>query len=208
MKITFLIIFIFSIAFSTLFSQDKDDVYNSLVDKYGDPKSLSLKFTLRENPTFKGSVTAKKGNKYFIEFGTRSLYSNGVDIWNYSKKDSTVVISKFEEQSNESSIERFFFDYLAAYKPVKLSKESSSSGKPLLILELHPNQDIGSIGDVKRIRISLLPNNYSIVSIVIITDYSTESWDLKDLKTNIRVDDKLFEFVSPSTMSLRIIDLR
>jgi hypothetical protein len=47
--------------------------HDKLVHKYGNINSISLKFKLRENKGFEGTMKAQKGNKFILEVPERTV---------------------------------------------------------------------------------------------------------------------------------------
>ncbi len=185
---------------------DKESLYMNIVERFKNAESISLDFTLRENPEFTGHFRAVRGNKYIMEIGARQLISNGKTIWNYDRAEKTVVVSELLPDENDFSIEKFFFEILESYKPVKLTKESSSAGNSLLKLEIVPKNNSGRIADINRIFIWLNSNSKEIRSIGIFTPEGSQVWDIGDVETNVGLEQEDFTFDPPE--NVEVIDLR
>ncbi len=196
---------LFTLLSANLFSQnDKDIVYNQLIEKYGDLKSISLQFKSMDNPRVEGSLQAKRGNKYRLEMGSRIITSNAKFIWNYSIDDKNVIVSRFDKGLHSNSIENLFFTFLQDFSPVSLKKENSSKGTSFTILTL---KSVNNDENINIESITLwLDQNSNIQSFAIENGKSTEKWSVWNLNTNPNLTDKSFDFRVPKGAEL--IDLR
>ncbi len=181
---------------------DKDAVYNALLDKYGELTSISLKFQSMNNKSITGSLTAKKGNKYVLKIGSRTITCNGKSLWNYSTDDSVVIITKFDKSIHTNSIENMFFSLLEEFSPIAMKSESSSKGTSFTVLTLGSNN---SQSDIKQIKL-WIGKNGDIASFSLIKNSSEEKWAVWDILINKKVQDKQFEFSAPK--GAEIMDLR
>lgn len=207
MKKIFFIALIGLLHFSQLFAQnDKDAVYNKLIEKFHNIKSLEIDFELKENPAYSGKITAKKGNKYIIEMENRKIVCNGSSIWNYSAKAKNVVINKFDPAKAGFSVEDLFFSILLAYEPVELVKESTSKGGSGLILKLVPPKKESEIDNVKSVSLWLDQGSYKIYTVAIDDGNGMQTWFIDRILLNEKVSDKIFEYTPPK--GIEVIDMR
>jgi outer membrane lipoprotein-sorting protein len=154
-------------------------------------------------PDMRGSISAERGNKYYLEISDRTIVCDSKTLWNFSKPDKKLIISNFEGGINkESSIEQFFFNFLETYKPVSLTEENSSKGKTFTVLKLIPNENTPGIKYLKL----YLSKNYDIHSVSFFDGKRTQTWDVNDVVLNKKFPKKYFEFLPPENTS--VIDLR
>ncbi len=185
---------------------DKQKEYNKLLEKFSGLNSLSTKFIVDGNYKITGSIKAKKGNKYVLDLSNRTIISNGKTLWNYSKRNNNVVISKFDENSTDFSIEQFFFSYLLAYTPIELKNESKSKGEYLHILRIEPETKEKMLFGINYIDIKYDAKSYDIVALDIAEGNNIQFWRLQDFKINPNLSDSIFEFKPPK--DAEVIDMR
>lgn len=208
----FRFMFVFAISFLVLsvplFSQtDKAEVYNRLVEKYGNMSSVSMKFRQKvEEMEVDASLTAKRQNKYALNLSGRVIVCNGKTIWNYDAVENTVIISNFERFEYEVSIEEFFFSFLNNYKPSRLLTQATSDGRYVLILALSPESADKMINGVSYIEVWLDKNSYDIVAIEVDSDIGKQHWDFDYIKVNPDIAEDKFEYTPPEDS--KVIDLR
>ncbi len=197
------LITLFFITMPLLSQNDKDKVYNQLLEKYGSLSSISLKYRSMDNKNIEGSIEAKRGNKYIIKMGNRIITCNGKAIWNYSIDDKNVIISNFDSDLHSNSIEKMFFSLLEEFVPLEMKRESSSRGTTFTILTLESPK--GTQFDVQRINL-WLNRNSEIESFSLIRNGIEEKWAVWDIAINRKIADKTFDFIVPK--GTEVIDLR
>ena len=201
-SVTIALFILFSI---TLFSQNsKEDIFKALKDKYGNLESISADFSLSNNSVVKGKFLAKSGNKYIMQMDNRIITCNGSTLWNYSIRQNNVVISKFEEMSDEVSVEKILFDLINGYKILEAKKEVSSGKQSNFVVTLQKNSTSDNV--LNKVKIWVNPKNYIINSIGIDRGGDFEIWNLSNLKINPKLDNNKFEFSIPKNAEQ--IDLR
>lgn len=195
-----IVLFIF-IAVSLFAQNDKVQVYNALLNKYGNLSSISLKFKSLNNSNLEGYLEAAKGNKYILKFADRTITCDGKTIWNYSEVDKNVLISNFESSSHTNSLENFFFNLISQLNPVELKKESSSRGTSFTILTLEPKTS----EEFSQIKLWIDAKG-EIASLSIIKNKMEEKWALWDIRLNPKFDKNHFTYKIPK--NIEVIDLR
>lgn len=187
----------------------KEDVHQYLVDKYSNMKTLNVKFKLKDtemkNVVLEGVVRAKKGNMYHFNIGNRILICNGKDMWNYSIKEKTVILSKFNKNSKDFSFEDIFFSLIKNSKPVNYSKVTHSDGKIFNSLELDLNPELKEKFKITAFKISL-DDKKNIKAIEMINGKNIKTWEILDFNLNPDMSDTEFSFNPPKDVEL--IDLR
>lgn len=203
-----LIIAIFVVS-SIYAASPKDDVHQFLVDKYSNMKTLNVKFKLKDtemkNAVLEGTVRAKKGNMYYFNIGNRILICNGKDMWNYSIKEKTVILSKFNKNSKDFSFEDIFFSLIKNSKPVNYSKITQSDGKIFNSLELEINQELKDKFKITELKLAV-DDKKNIKAIEMINGKNIKTWEIIDFNINPDVSDTEFSFNPPKDVEL--IDLR
>ncbi len=195
-----LIIFLLS-AFVSLAQNDKVKVFNNLKDRFSKIESLEIDFEFADNPDITGLVLAKKGDKYVMDFTGRKIVCDGNTIWNISKIDSNVVISTFDKEHTDISIEQFFFNSLENYKPIDLVKESSTAAGTSLVLTLAPAK-----GDNGLIRIWMQPNSGRVSAVGFVAGDMEQVWKINKLIINPKFNDRMFSYKISD--DVEVIDLR
>ncbi len=195
-------IIVFLLAVASVFAQnDKVQVYNSLLSKYGDINSISLKFKSMNNKSLEGKLDAQKGNKYVLRLGDRIITCNGKTLWNYSETDNNVIVSNFDSNIHTNSLENFFFSLISQLNPVELKAESSSRGTSFRILTLEPKTS----EQFSQIKL-WIDSKGEIASIAIIKDKIEEKWAIWEVRINPKFEKEYFIFKAPK--NVEIIDVR
>jgi len=194
------------LTFNTYSSSDKEDVYNKLAAKFGSAKTFYAKFSQSGNKTLRGTITAVRGGKYILEFGNRTIYCNGENVWNYSIADKSVVISKYDRNSGDFRLEDIFFEFLDKYTPAKLTSERSSNGRSSLVLKIEPKVSSNSYSGIASIEIGLASDSQTIQFVRVNRAGNVSIWEIQNLIVNKNIPDKSFEFIPPE--GVKVIDLR
>lgn len=185
-------------------SPTKDTVYQELINIYKYVTQVSFDFVLLQEK-FKGHLTAKKGNKYKMVVAERVIISNGKTIWNYSEKENKVVISDFEELTEQVSIDQIFFSFLNKFKPIKLSEATTSKGIKSFILTLKADDKFKSLMHISTVDIWVDKGSYDIIQFEI-AEPQKMTWIIDKLKLRKKSEDSIFEF-KPNDSCI-VVDLR
>lgn len=204
-KFAVLLLFLFCLSSVQTFSADKNKIYSSIKKKYSDIHSLQLKF-YDPVSSVKGELLASDNNKYVINLFGRTIYSDGNTIWNYSARDSNVLISSFNSFDSELSVESLFFELLENFEPEKLTDFSSSAGVSGYKLYLNPKKTYSNPNNIKYIELIINKADYQIEEIIYKQDYSEYRWRISDLKINPEVKESDFRFINKE--GIEVIDLR
>ena len=195
-------IIVFLLAVAIVFAQnDKSQLYNSLLSKYGDINSISLKFKSLNNHSLEGKLDAQKGNKYVLRLGDRVITCNGKTLWNYSETDNNVIVSTLHSNIHTNSLENLFFSLISQLNPVELKVESSSRGTSFRILTLEPKTS----EQFSQIKL-WIDSKGEIASIAIIKDKIEEKWAIWDVRINPKFEKEHFNFKAPK--NVETIDIR
>lgn len=196
-KIFYLLLILFSAI--NLYANDRDDIFTAMKTKYGNLNSISFDFISTANKNIFGKIVAAKGNKYQLIFQDRVIVCDGKTVWNYSNENKNCMISNLESLSKDVSIEKFFFNFINNTEPITLQKYNESKGTSALLLQIKDKKTKREVG------ILLDPNSLMIMRIALDND-EQNTWDVKNLRINPKIQDSIFEFKIPK--DAEVIDLR
>ena len=134
-----------------------------------------------------------KGQKFRLEIPGTSIVCDGVTLWNYNKDAKEVTIKTFDPLSDEQNPSKIFTMYETGYKytydtekKVGLVNCSVINLFPAIKPEKKKFHTVKlSIDKIKKQMIQL---------IMLMKDGGTQVYDIKSLKTNSDLADKLFVF--------------
>jgi outer membrane lipoprotein-sorting protein len=134
-----------------------------------------------------------KGQKFRLEIPGTSIVCDGVTLWNYNKDAKEVTIKTFDPLSDEQNPSKIFTMYETGYKytydtekKVGLVNCSVINLFPAIKPEKKKFHTVKlSIDKIKKQMIQL---------IMLMKDGGTQVYDIKSLKTNSDLADKLFIF--------------
>lgn len=196
--ITTLILTIFFSANMVLSSQTKEDIFEKLKSKFQNIENISFNFKSINDHNLNGQIIADKYNKYSITYPDRKIICDGISVWNYSKNEKQMIISKFKTNSS-AAIHSIFFDILKKYHAYDLKSEVISN-KTYYRVYLKSNDN-----EVNNITITVSPKN-EIFSLNFSIDNSSGNFRILNLKINQKINKKIFEIKTPQ--GVEIIDLR
>ncbi|MDC1068238.1 outer-membrane lipoprotein carrier protein LolA [Candidatus Kapabacteria bacterium] len=193
-KLISMIILFVTFSISTL-AINKDQVLEKIKSKLDNFEMIQLNVEA-VGSGLTGSIKAEKGNKYKMIFGDRQLVSDGKSIWNYSKPDNQVLISKYQENSN-SGIETVFFDIVNNMEAKSFSKILNSKNGNSYKLVLKDKRNTDQI-------ILELDENYEI-KLLEMSQYN-EVWKILKLDISKEKSDSEYNFNIPE--DAETIDMR
>lgn len=184
-----------------VFSQNsKEEVHQSLVKQYTKFKGIQIVFATQNLPD-KSTIYATYGNKYQIKTSGRTLYCDGVTIWNVDTQKKSVVISSVKQNRNSFSIDEVFFNIIKNYIPNELKVMDTKQKR--FVLTLLPKNKESIIQNVSRLNLEV--TNKAVTGIVIEMDGQSEYFRLFSIKEkNITAID--YTFTPPKNYS--VVDLR
>jgi len=196
-KIIFPIILLLIVSY--LFAEyDVNSLFDTLKQKYSNINTVSATIYNKADKV-KAKMIAEKGNKYYIRTSDITLVSNGKTIWNYSKRNNKVVISSVDSYDVKQSLDYIFFSFMTDFDPVSLNKK----GKAYL-MELVFNKKINTTIDKLFLKVN--KKNLNIETIQIQSGYTVQTWEIKNLKLNPKINANTFKFKIPNYAE--VIDLR
>ncbi len=193
---TFLLFFVLS-SFAFSF-QSKESAFDSLTKRFSNLKTLKISFYSIEHKC-KGTLLAKNGNKYRLNFCSRLIVSDGKTLWNFSVEQTKVVIQNLDEQDNYS-LDKIFFNIKTDFVPKDLYRENNSSFGSSNVLKLtHKNES-------DRMFYIFFTDKFQIKALRIVDNNIQETFKILSIKINKKISDSNFKF-TPSK-DIEIIDLR
>jgi outer membrane lipoprotein-sorting protein len=199
MKIPIIILLLLS-HFIVTAQQTKESVHQTLVDKYSKFKGIQIEFANQNLPE-KSTIYATYGNKYTIKTPGRTLYCDGVTVWNVDTQKKSVVISSVKQNRNSFSIDEVFFNIIKNYIPNELKVIDAKMKRS--VLTLLPKSTEFIIQNVNRLNLEV--TNKAISGIVIEMNGQSEYFRIFSIKEkNITAID--CTFTPPKNYS--VVDLR
>ncbi|MBL8004997.1 MAG: hypothetical protein JNL36_07865 [Candidatus Kapabacteria bacterium] len=199
MKILIIILLLFS-PFIIVAQQTKESVHQTLVNQYTKYKGIQIDFATQNLPD-RSTIFATFGNKYQIKTSGRTLYCDGVTIWNVDTQKKSVVISSVKQNRNSFSIDEVFFNIIKNYIPTELKVIDAKQKRS--VLTLLPKNTESIIQNVNRLNLEV--TNKSITGIVIEMNAQSEYFRIFSIKEkNVKAID--CTFTPPKNFS--VVDLR
>lgn len=199
MKISIIILLLLS-PFIIVAQQTKESVHQKLVNQYTKYKGIQIDFATQNLPD-RSTIYATYGNKYQIKTSGRTLYCDGITIWNVDTQKKSVVISSVKQNRNSFSIDEVFFNIIKNYMPSELKVIDTKQKRS--VLTLLPKNTESIIQNVSRLNLEV--TNKSITGIVIEMNSQSEYFRIFRIKEkNITAID--CTFTPPKNYS--VVDLR
>ena len=199
MKLLLVLVLFFSLS-NTSFSQNKEVVFNDLLKKYGDINTIEI---LSKSYGKNVSLKAKKGNKFIMDIDELQSISNGKKVWSYNKKRKFVIVSNYDDCSQESvfnlSLDNFFFNVVQNLFPISLSSVTSTNSGKQNLLKLQ-NKD--KLHDIREVNLWLNDKMTKIEEIEVITNDFSQKFQISKLEINQNFPDTIFEFQIPTDVEV------
>ncbi len=184
-----------------------NEIHAKLVKTIAASQGFSAEFSVASgNGTISGTVKAKRGNKFVMNFWERKVTCNGKTVWNYTPAKKSVVIGKYDASQQQTNLESLFFTLLERYAPIGFSRKIQSNGGKFDVLKLQPANSNAPIDDISAIEIYLKPNTETIQKIGVKLGGQTIYYTLSHLKFLSSISDSEFEFSTPK--GVETVDMR
>lgn len=199
-----LLLFFFTFCFLIGISQDQDPKAKLILDDLSKTTKTyktilaEVAFTMynKEKKAIEKPQIWKiqvKGQKFRLEIPGTSIVCDGITLWNYNKDAKEVTIKTFDPLSDEQNPSKIFTMYETGYKytydtekKIGLVNCSVINLFPALKPEKKKFHTVKlSIDKIKKQMVQL---------IMMMKDGGTQVYDIKSLKTNSDLVDKLFVF--------------
>ncbi len=148
-----------------------------------------------------------KGQKFRLEIPGTSIVCDGVTLWNYNKDAKEVTIKTFDPISDEQNPSKIFNMYETGYK-YTYDSEKKIGLVNCSVINLFP-----AIKPEKKkfhtVKLSIDKIKKQMIQLIMLMkDGGTQVYDIKSLKTNSDLADKLFIFDTKGFKSDQINDER
>lgn len=179
---------------SKSFCLDKDKVFENLKAKYLSANSLKVSFALR-NSRLQGTLVVRQPNLFrlVLNDGTvldKIIVCDGKTLWNYSPRNKNVIISDLVEEE-APSLQNFFTNLLANYKPLSLANENNSAIGSSLVLTLKSAESPSQL-----VRI-YLGKDLAIKAIDLDNETPLSFYLIKKIQINPKLPNNYFQFSPP-----------
>ena len=186
------------ISLTTLFasSPNKDKIYNDMIKKYGTINTISAICDDVDGGYSNIDIKVKKGNKYRIKTNNMEIISDGKTIWSYSSRRKSVLISDFNDDDADISLDNIFFNVLPNLQPISLKSVLANNTNKQYILELHNKN---KTDEIKIIYLYLDNKLTKIEGVEVVTNNTNvrPKWNIKKLEINKPISDSVFNFKTP-----------
>lgn len=189
----------------TAIAQDAQTVYRQFQERYLSGESLRVVFRDAANPHISGSLTVKRGNRFILEAGGRTIHCNGSTLWNYHAPTAKVIISNYSAVASLLSPEKIFLNFPTDYKPT-LERSMHSSGEKNLTLTLTPRADSLMVESLAKIVLRLAPSGGTLREVEVSDGTMDSRWIIESIDPDFRIENEAFEPVYPEGTTE--IDLR
>ncbi|OGU60296.1 MAG: hypothetical protein A2X64_03625 [Ignavibacteria bacterium GWF2_33_9] len=198
MKFLKYILFISIIAANYVFAQTQNEVFEKLKSGLNEINAISFDFNSISEIDYSGTILATKDDKYKLQIKDRTIVCDGTSIYNYSKSEKQILISKLKRNTTHSIV-NLFFDITTNFTPVNL-KIDKKSKQNYFVLKLNStqNKDDYIILDIDKL--------YNIQKVNFQIQNNSGTYQISNLKKNPKITPNSFELEKPNGTD--IIDLR
>jgi len=134
-----------------------------------------------------------KGPKFRLEIPGTSILSDGKTLWNYNKDAKEVTIKNFDPSSDEMNPAKIFTIYENGYK-YKYEKEEKVGTAMCHVIALYPSVK----PERKKFHTAKIyidkTKKQMVKMVMLMKDGGTQTYDIKNMKTNVDLQDNLFTF--------------
>lgn len=194
----FLILLVCFAFTNSLYSQNKDEVFENLKKKFEKVFNVDFNFISKDENNLKGNLISDNMDRYKFTTKDKSIICDGNSIWNFNKKDNQVIISKFKKNAS-ISIQNIFFNISQNFYPSQLqSLQAKKTYNLMLTLNSNKNpEDKINLILTKKLDIKEISFNYSGIS---------GNYIISKFKINTKINTNDFSFSVPN--GVEVIDLR
>ena len=148
-----------------------------------------------------------KGQKFRLEIPGSNIVCDGITVWNYNKDAKEVTIKNFDSENDEQNPAKIFTMYENGYK-FKYDKEEKVGTVACHVIDLYP-----AIKPEKKkfhaIKLYVDKTKKQVVKLrMLMKDGRTLDYEVKLMKTNTELADKLFVFDTKGLKADQISDER
>lgn len=197
------IIFVCIFSSNAIADWNTQSMYDFLKKKYGSINTVSLDFRNADINNVNGTLFAKKGGIFKIDFGSRTLQGDGKFIYNYSKQNNRIVKSNISSMEDNSSLESILFSFINDFTPIKFEKLKNSEGQLDYVLTMIPKEK--DKFDINSLMIWIDIDKIILKGIQINQGSHYQHWLVSNLKINTNLPTNALDISFPKDAD--IIDL-
>jgi outer membrane lipoprotein-sorting protein len=179
-------------------ARSNKDALEAFHAKYRSLSSIKMNFTSSDG--LKGTITARRGGRYRIVVGDRTIVCNGSTVWNADAITHSVVINQYKPLSTDVSLERVFFEIMSVYRSQVVQSTAAST-----ILRLEAPAPNAVIANVSSVDVTL-DASLNVTKVSITSGPSRISYTITKFRSNASTSASLFQFSIPK--GWEVIDLR
>ncbi len=202
----------------SLYAQDQDPKAKAILDDLS--KTTKTYKTINADYIFtmlnkEGKQTEKqngkvqiKGEKFKLEIPGNLILSDGKNLWNYNTDAKEVTIKNFDSKNEDQlNPSKLFTLYEKGYK-YKFDKEEKVGTVACSIIDLYP-ADKPEKKKFHTVKLYIDKTKKQITQIkMLMKDGTKQVYELKSIKPNLILDDKVFVFDTKGLKADQIIDER
>ena len=174
------------------------DVLDAFHARYRSLSSITMRF--RGTDGLHGTLAARKGGKYRIDIGSRTIVCDGRTVWNADRASKSVIVNTYKPLSSDVSLERVFFEVISVYRSEIVERSPNST-----IIRLTAPSPNAIIANVSALDITL-NRALMVTSISVISGPSRITYSISDLQRNLRLPESTFRYTPPKNWE--VIDVR
>ncbi len=187
-------------------ASELDDVLSTFKKRYLSAQTLQLQFADQDLAALRGDLTLKRGNKFILDLGERSIICDGATIWNYQASQAKVVVDSYKPDINRMMPESIFLAFPSSGN-FDLRRSTQSTGEQRYILSWTPNEgEEDAFYRLQRIKLLFAATTLELQEVEIFDGNVTRRWALQNIVIDAAVEDEEFSFEAPE--GVRVIDLR
>lgn len=174
------------------------DILEKFHTRYRSLSSISMRFAGTDG--ISGSIIARRGGKYRIEAGGRTIACDGRTVWNAQVSSKSVIVNAYKPLSSDVSLERVFFEIMSVYRSSIVERTPTGT-----ILRLTAPQPAAIIANVSSLDVTL-DASANVTKIVVASGPSKITYSISKLQTNPSTSNARFSYTIPK--GWEVIDLR
>ena len=193
----------------TVFSQDANQIFNSLSDKTKSYKNISIDFDFKYENELEDIREIKSGKiiieneKFKLEIDDQIIVCNGIDQWIYSKETNEVQILEYDRNNEFMNPKNLLSIYEKGYN-YRYNKEIEIDSKSYHLIDLFPNEENNEI-----IKISLtISKDENMVKKIEAFESNGAIYVYNVIKSKFNRRNLKFDFDTSKYENIYIIDLR
>lgn len=193
----------------TVFSQDANQIFNSLSEKTKSYKNISIDFDFKYENELEDIREIKSGKiiieneKFKLEIDDQIIVCNGIDQWIYSKETNEVQILEYDRNNEFMNPKNLLNIYERGYN-YRYNKEIEIDSKSYHLIDLFPNEENNEI-----IKICLtISKDENMVKKIEAFESNGAIYVYNVIKSKFNRRNLKFDFDTSKYENIYIIDLR